>query len=724
MKNIINKYQTIIKYLFSSGTSFIIDILLFSLFYYLLKNIIISTIFARVLSSLYNYVLNKRMVFKYEGKDTKSLTDYFTLVAIQMFISAFIVDGLSKVVVFNPLFIKIPVEVFLFVCNYIIQKTIVFKKESSNILNTILLSGLATFALIGNLEIGDITTWSEIYHNMDLIIVCGLLIILVILFHLFYFSKSLSKSINGYLWVMSFIITLGSSYVHVHNATLFFGSIENFMFSVIKMIGFYFVFRLAVLNVLKFIDSDLKESKNKIIRTFKSHPFIFSFIFLSICYSIYLIAFYPGIINYDNANQIKEVLGLHTRYLDSIIPINDSVTLTNFNPLIHTLLIGKLFKLGVLINNVNLGLFLCTLIQVTFVILTYAYVIKFLIDNKTNEKITFFVLMTLGIIPVFPFYAITLVKDVLYTCALLLYVIKLYEFIKYDKLSIINYVSLFMIITLVYLLRNTGLYIILLSLPFLIIFTNKKKGVGLIFILTIALNYSYNNILLPHFEIANTSVREALSVPFQQTARYVIYYEDELSKEDKKIIGKILSYDTLKEDYREDLADPVKNKFNKYYKDEDLKAYFEVWLEGLIRHPGVYIDATINNISGYFNPFMNNWKVYYKLNPKLPEAGYDYHYNDLDNLRVSLVIYEKVVENIPFINIITNTAMITWINILACIILINYKKYKDLIYMIPLIVQILICIVSPANNYFRYIYPSLVMIAFLIPLIKKEVKAS
>lgn len=68
----------------------------------------------------------------------------------------------------------------------------------------------------------------------------------------------------------------------------------------------------------------------------------------------------------------------------------------------------------------------------------------------------------------------------------------------------------------------------------------------------------YNKVLLPSLEIANTSVREMLSVPFQQTARYAKYYGDEISEEDKEIIDKVLGYDDLGERYEPDLSDKVK----------------------------------------------------------------------------------------------------------------------------------------------------------------------
>ena len=90
---------------------------------------------------------------------------------------------------------------------------------------------------------------------------------------------------------------------------------------------------------------------------------------------------------------------------------------------------------------------------------------------------------------------------------------------------------------------------------------------------------AYNNVLLPYFKIPNTSIREALSIPFQQTARYVKYHGDDVTEEERKIIDHILEYDTLAENYQPDLSDPVKNKYNKYTTREELKQYFKVWFK-------------------------------------------------------------------------------------------------------------------------------------------------
>lgn len=114
-----------IKYIFSSGSSFVLDLLLFSLFNNLLNNIIFATFVARVISSLYNYFMNSRLVFKNYNK--KSIYKYYLLVIIQMFVSAFSVDLLSNIFCnISDTIIKCFIDIIIFIVNYFVQKEVVF----------------------------------------------------------------------------------------------------------------------------------------------------------------------------------------------------------------------------------------------------------------------------------------------------------------------------------------------------------------------------------------------------------------------------------------------------------------------------------------------------------------------------------------------------------------------------------------------------------------------
>jgi hypothetical protein len=511
----------------------------------------------------------------------------------------------------------------------------------------LLLSLITSFSLIVSIDSKGIVMKS-LSNNFLLLTV--LFVFISFIYIKYYFNYKNYKSFMFVSALFTYFMVFGYSYSIVGNSSLVF---NNILVSIFKIFSYYTLFNFSIKAFYNYITKiKFKNSSNKFIELINKHPFLFSFIFITICYIPYMISFYPVVINYDAANQIKEVMGMHTRYLDSVVLLDPSMTITNFNPILHTFLLGGLFKLGHSIGNVNFGLFLYSIVQITIFVSALAYSIYYMKKEKVNDKLIMITLFIYALVPFFPFYAMTAVKDTIFSAILFVYIIKLYDIIKNNQTTK-SYIIFFIISLLMVLMRNNGIYIIFLSIPFMILVLKaKRRQLGAVLFGIVILYGAYNSVLLPHFKIANTSVREVLSIPFQQTARFVKYHDDLVSEEDKAIIDKILTYDTLGERYLPRLSDPVKNEFNKHYTNEDLNEYFGVWFKHLLKRPDVYVNATINNVYGYFYPNTRNWYVYTGLNEKLPEAGFDYHFNDFKTGRNILSDYAEYYRYIPAIGLL------------------------------------------------------------------------
>lgn len=122
------------RFLLSSVSSSVIDLVLFSFFCGVLQIWIhtaayagIATIAARIISAIYNYSINYIFVFRNKKGRNLSGVKYFVLAFVQMCCSALLV---SIGVFFFPgckeLLIKIPVDVFLFLVSYVIQRELVY----------------------------------------------------------------------------------------------------------------------------------------------------------------------------------------------------------------------------------------------------------------------------------------------------------------------------------------------------------------------------------------------------------------------------------------------------------------------------------------------------------------------------------------------------------------------------------------------------------------------
>ena len=483
-----------------------------------------------------------------------------------------------------------------------------------------------------------------------------------------------------------------------------------------------FIFYKVISFLFKKLDNiKWKESQefNKIIKIFNKHPFLFCFIIILICWLPYIISFYPAILSPDPSYQIMQFFHIDNKYSTYSILLDPSVIITNHHPVIHTLLLGSMVKIGTLLGSVNIGLFLYSIIQILILSSTLSYTIVFLKNIKIPTKYLLLCLIIYALTPVFPFYSMSAVKDVIFGSLIILYIISIYQFMNKKEITFKDMLKELLLMILIILFRNNGFHVILLSFPFLLFYKNKKQ-ILMIFLLMLTFNITYNKVILPYFKITPSSIREVLSIPFQQTARYANEYDSELSEKDKKIIDQILEYDTLATRYNPELADPVKNKFNRYYKSEDLKEYFKVWKKGLFKHPITYIEATVHNTYGYFYPFKTNWYFYHKYDTRIVKKGFDYHYNSLSSERNFLTIIATIFPYIPVIGFLVNIGFNSWILLFMACYLIYQKKYKSLVVLLPSFVILLVCIASPANTYFRYALPNIFAMPLLFGIFLKD----
>lgn len=126
---------TFFKYVLSSMSSFLVDYGIFCGIIAALANtnitqtrsIWISTVIARICSSLFNYTVNKKLVFK-SNRGVTTLVMYYLLCIFQMSASA---AGVSAISIICPTQIaKIIVDTLLFMLSYRIQNKYIFKKDN------------------------------------------------------------------------------------------------------------------------------------------------------------------------------------------------------------------------------------------------------------------------------------------------------------------------------------------------------------------------------------------------------------------------------------------------------------------------------------------------------------------------------------------------------------------------------------------------------------------
>lgn len=131
-------YAVFGKFLFSSLSSSVVDICLFTIFCAALGGVLpaalyitVPTVLARVISATYNYLLNYRLVFKSKEGHGMAAVKYFGLALVQMACSALLVNLFYHWAGGAEVLIKICVDVFLFFISFQIQREFVYKHKKT-----------------------------------------------------------------------------------------------------------------------------------------------------------------------------------------------------------------------------------------------------------------------------------------------------------------------------------------------------------------------------------------------------------------------------------------------------------------------------------------------------------------------------------------------------------------------------------------------------------------
>ena len=118
------------RYFLISAVSLLLDLSFFVIFYSSGLSVFQAAIFARLISSVFNFTFNKYYVFHSSSSSLLpfQIITYFFLAFSTSLISASLINALGLVSVFFASSGKFLIDSFLFVLNYFLQKKIIFKK--------------------------------------------------------------------------------------------------------------------------------------------------------------------------------------------------------------------------------------------------------------------------------------------------------------------------------------------------------------------------------------------------------------------------------------------------------------------------------------------------------------------------------------------------------------------------------------------------------------------
>ena len=412
---------------------------------------------------------------------------------------------------------------------------------------------------------------------------------------------------------------------------------------------------------------------------------------------------------------------------------------TSHHPPAHTVYFSSIIALGRKLGSADLGLFAVMLLQAGMHSAVFAYALHTMRQLGAPRY-----LRVLGLLAAMfsPFYVTaypTVVKDNLYSWAILLVVIEVLCMLHLGRdywRSGRHMALLALGILGSMLMRNNGKYVIWpMVLLLLIVFFVRYRKTGLFrrVVLALLLPVLAANLiqsaLMSHYDIEKGSIREALSLPIQQTARYVLERGDEVTAEERAAIAAVLDYDNMARDYFPMESDPVKDAFNPEATAADVLNYLKTWLRMGLKHPLVYVKATVNQSYPLVYPFaecgrlangtLNRYHLYAAETIGIHDVEVAPRLNNIRNEFNNDLFY------LPFTGLVCSIPVHVLVLMFLCCYALSRRRWCFLIPALPLLLSVGIVLLAPGiSGTPRYAFPIVyslpVVMAYYYSLVKKE----
>lgn len=464
-------------------------------------------------------------------------------------------------------------------------------------------------------------------------------------------------------------------------------------------------------------------------RDFSWRRFLLMALCMFVAWLPYFVIFYPGTSNEDTVIQIMEYFEIPS-YIQDMSPVRgDDIFITNHHPYVLTLLFSQFVKLGLYFEDIRIGVAVYSILHMSFLALVFSGCLQCLYRWGVSGKRLAAIQLLLMFFPLFPLYSVCMVKDTIYAAFCLIFVMMMYQIArtKGQALGSKGFVAgLFVIACLMVLTKVYAMYILLI-VGVVYLFKYRRYILSiLVSIVAPVLLYKvvFCGLLLPALHVAPGGTQEALSVPFQQTARYVTEYGDEVTEEEREAIDAILPYDKLTKYYEPELSDPVKKHYNQDATKEELAAYFKVWWQMLWKHPEVYVESVLHNTYQYYDINKISSLEYYKFNDYLQrhdkKEQYTYLYVENDEQyieqRYAINQWMLFMQKVPVLNVFASIGMLPWLFLFVLCYNIRWKKREEQALLVLPILTMAVCLLSPDNGNTRYIMPLLYVLPFMFAI--------
>ncbi|MBQ7679279.1 MAG: hypothetical protein IJT34_05470 [Butyrivibrio sp.] len=589
-------------------------------------------------------------------------------------------------------------------------------------------------AMLAAPEVSNLNSLFVAYDYRDLFLFLGTCLLLQ------FFVQRTDKTGKGTLIAagilsvfLSLILVVGYSFLHTDSLELVFGSRVRILASLLKLAGYIPFFTVFFRYLFSAFDRGLEMLRapeqdtpaggpvlwRRYVALLEKRPFLTAFLTMWVLYLPMLFICYPALIMGDTGLLLAQGYGKPDLMPYEQIVLGE-VKLYNHHPVVHTMFTTLCVRLGHFLTGTwNGGAFCYVLVQVTISFACYAWALRCLIRRYRKQRFSVLYLLYLLLSPALVNYLMVMSKDTIYAALLLLFLTGLSRLLTETgsgRKGLNGELAIAIPGMLAF--RKEAAYLLLLTLIILFLLRVVDRRVCAILFVSIAvIHMVWGHVLLPALGVAPGSRKEAFSVPFQMTARYIAQYGEEVTEEERAVIDRILDYDQIVDLYRPTHC-IVKRVYRESATSADLAAYGRVFLQMFMKHPNVYFIAAANFKYRYYYPspidetaynLTSSTKEMRKMNKELDFIQTDFHYPE-DRVHTALrEVQQRLWQfmcRLPLVRLLFSAATYIWA-VLALFVYALLKRNRRMLgLMTPLVLMILVIMAGPrGGGHLRYVYP-------------------
>ena len=447
----------------------------------------------------------------------------------------------------------------------------------------------------------------------------------------------------------------------------------------------------------------------------EKHLFLTAFVIILLGWLPWMISYYPASIEHDVYDPILRWLGAEAP--------------SNHHPWFYAMVVGSAWQLGNRLGDKNVGMFLYILIRDLCLAAVYARCIVLEKKSGLPRPVYLTAMLFFAFTPVWGAYAKHAFKDTVSAglfCWTVHLLVEILRELPKGKLRAGLCLEYSATVLLGCLFRKNTVYVVIpITILLAALCLIRKQGwkTALLLLLGILAFRIYEGYIFEYLHVEKGPVHEALSLPFQQTARTVKLHESELTEEERAVL-RLYWEDERLPGWRYDpiISDPVKSRDQvNSEKLEDYEEYLKLWLKMGWKYPYTYLEAFLAHTSGYytFTPEYTEDQRYgpgshsnvgmtifnWAYDDRFPDWLNCSYVESMEGMRNILDEWVEVWHQIPILNLTDMKPLYTWVILLMGGMMILQKEYDKLLPIGACVLMILTCLASPVNDCFRYYAP-------------------